>query len=72
MGINTFHQSQLHLNIGNILEFIETKKKLILYVNKLAKDKNYYSISGIQPSRNHKFIAYGEDLNGIREYSIVV
>ena len=39
---------------------------------KLAKDKNYYSISGIQPSRNHKFIAYGEDLNGRREYSIVV
>ena len=40
------------------------KKKLLLDVNKLAKDKNYYSISGIQPSRNHKFIAYGEDLNG--------
>ena len=48
------------------------KKKLLLDVNKLAKDKNYYSISGIQPSRNHKFIAYGEDLNGRREYSIVV
>ena len=25
MGTNTFHQSQLHLNIENILEFIETK-----------------------------------------------
>ena len=50
----------------------KNKKKLLLDVNKLAKDKNYYSISGIQPSRDHKLIAYGEDLNGRREYSIVV
>jgi len=46
--------------------------KLILDVNKLSKDKKYYAISSIQPSRNHKFIAYGEDTNGRRKYSIVI
>ena len=48
------------------------RKQLILDVNKLAKDKEFYSISGINPSRNHKFLAYGEDTNGRREYSVVV
>ena len=50
----------------------KNKKRLILDVNKLAKGKQYYSISGIQPSRNHRFIAYGEDTNGRREYSIII
>ena len=50
----------------------KNQKKLILDVNKLAKDKKYYSISGIHPSRNHRFIAYGEDTNGRREYSIII
>ena len=48
------------------------KKKLLLDVNKLAKDKNYYDISGIYPSRDHKYLAYGEDTTGRREFSIVV
>ncbi len=48
------------------------KKKLILDVNKLSKDKKYYDISSIQPSRDHKFIAYGEDINGRREFSIII
>ncbi|MBR52026.1 MAG: S9 family peptidase [Gammaproteobacteria bacterium] len=48
------------------------QRKLILDVNKLARNKKYFSISGIQPSRNHKFIAYGEDLYGRREFSIVI
>lgn len=47
-------------------------KKLILDVNKLAKNKNYFDISAIFPSRNHKYIAYGEDTYGRREFSIVV
>ncbi|MFL2769194.1 MAG: S9 family peptidase [Gammaproteobacteria bacterium] len=50
----------------------KNQKKLILDVNRLAKGKKYYSISGIQPSRNHQFIAYGEDTNGRREYSIII
>ncbi len=50
----------------------KNQKKLILDINKLAKGKKYYSISGIQPSRNHRFIAYGEDTNGRREFSIII
>ena len=48
------------------------KEKTLLDINKLAKNKNYFEISGVYPSRNHKYLAYGEDLNGRREFSIVV
>jgi len=48
------------------------KKKLILDVNKLARDREYYDISSIFPSRNHKYLAYGEDITGRREFSIVI
>ena len=47
-------------------------KKLLLDVNKLAKEKKFYEISAIYPSRNHKYIAYGEDTNGRREFSVVI
>tara|TARA_Y200000002_G_scaffold378906_1_gene387170 strand:- start:1358 stop:3394 length:2037 start_codon:yes stop_codon:yes gene_type:complete len=47
-------------------------KKLLLDVNKLAKNKKYYDISTIYPSRDHRYIAYGEDINGRREFSIVI
>ncbi len=50
----------------------KNKKKLLLDVNKLAKNKKFYDISSIYPSRNHKYLAYGEDTNGRREFSIVV
>ena len=48
------------------------KKKLILDVNKLAKDKKYFDISSIYPSRNHEYLAYGQDMNGRREFSIII
>lgn len=47
-------------------------KKLLLDVNKLAKKKKYFDISAIYPSRNHKYIAYGEDTTGRRIYSVVI
>ncbi len=47
-------------------------KKLLLDVNKLAKNKKYFDISSIYPSRNHRYIAYGEDTNGRREFSVVI
>jgi len=47
-------------------------KKLLLDVNKLAKKRKYYDISAIYPSRNHRYIAYGEDVNGRREFSIII
>ena len=48
------------------------KKKLVLDVNKLAKDREYYDISSIFPSRNHKYLAFGEDITGRREFAIVI
>lgn len=48
------------------------KKHLLLDVNKLAKNKNYYDVSGIYPSRDHSYLAYGEDTKGRREFSIVI
>ena len=51
---------------------LKNKKKLLLDVNKLSKGQKYFAISGIHPSRNHRFIAYGEDTNGRREYSIAI
>ena len=53
-------------------QIFKKKKKLILDVNRLAKDKDFFAISGIYPSRNHNLIAYGEDTNGRREYSIII
>ena len=47
-------------------------KSLILDINKLAKNKKYFDISAIYPSRNHKYLAYGEDTNGRREFTIVI
>lgn len=64
IGISSEHRKYYRVH--------KNQKKLILDVNKLAKGKKYYSISGIQPSRNHRFIAYGEDTNGRREYSIII
>ena len=48
------------------------KRKLLLDINELAKNKSFYEVSGIFPSRNHKLIAFGEDINGRREFSIAV
>ena len=42
----------------------------ILNVNKLAKDLDFYQISGISPSPDNKIIAFGEDTNGRREFTI--
>lgn len=47
-------------------------KKLLLDINKLAQHKKFYDISAVYPSRNHKYIAYGEDTNGRREFSVVI
>ena len=53
-------------------QIYKNEKKLILDVNRLAKNKKYYGISGIQASRDHRFIAFGEDKNGRREFSIAI
>ncbi len=48
----------------------ESIEEEILNANKLGKDLDYYQISGVSPSPNNNIIAYGEDKNGRREYTI--
>ena len=67
-----FSTASLSQQFRKYYRIFKKKQKLILDVNKLAKDKDFYSISGIYPSRNHKYIAYGEDKKGRREYSIII
>ena len=48
----------------------ENKVEEILNVNKLGKDLDFYQISGVSPSPNNNVIAFGEDRNGRREYTL--
>ncbi len=67
-----FSTASLAQEYRKYYRIFKNKKKLILDVNKLAKNKKYYDISSINPSRNHKYLAYGEDKIGRREFNIVV
>ena len=67
-----FSKASLNQEHRKFYRVFKKKKKLILDVNKLAKNKKFYEISNIFPSRNHKYLAYGEDNDGRREYSIVI
>ena len=49
-----------------------SKKELILDINKLAKNKKFYQVSGVSPSKDNELLAYAEDINGRREYTIKV
>ena len=53
-------------------ENAESKKELLLDVNELSEDRDYFSISGISPSPDHSLIAYGEDLSGRREFNLIL
>ena len=39
---------------------------------KLAKNKKFYQVSGVSPSEDNQLLAYAEDINGRREYTIKV
>ena len=71
-GYEYYSTSSISNEYSKYYRIFKGKKKLILDVNKLAKDKEFLNISAIHPSRNHNYIAFGEDSNGRREYSIVV
>lgn len=66
--------SEISLNEQYSRYYREKNKdiKLLLDLNVLAKDQEYFSISGISPSPDHSLIAYGEDLSGRREFNIKV
>ena len=44
--------------------------QVLLDVNVLAKDKNYYSVGDIAVSQDNTLLAYAEDDNGRRQYTI--
>ena len=47
-------------------------KELVLDVNSLARELDYFNIASITPSPDNKLIAYAEDLSGRREYNIKI
>ena len=51
---------------------IDGKKELVLDVNKLAKDLDYFNVASIIPSPNNQYVAHAEDLSGRREYNIKI
>ena len=57
-GYQYFSTASASQEYRKYYRIFKNKKKLILDVNKLAKNKNYFSISSIFPSRNHKYLAY--------------
>ena len=71
-GYQYFSTSSLSQEYKKYYRIYKKKKKLILDVNKLAKNKTFYDISAIFPSKNHKYLAFGEDVNGRREFSIII
>ena len=71
-GYTYFSTASLSQEYRKYFRIYKKRKKLILDVNKLSRNKKYFEISSLYPSRNNKFLAYGEDTNGRREFSIVV
>lgn len=53
-------------------DFAGKNQEVMLDVNALAKDHNYFSVSGITVSPNEKLLAYGEDTLSRRIYTIKV
>jgi oligopeptidase B len=44
--------------------------EVLLDLNVLAKDKGYYSVGDLEVSPNNRLLAYAEDANGRRQYTI--
>ncbi len=51
---------------------ISGNKELVLDVNELAQNLDYFNVASITPSPNNRYIAYAEDLSGRREYNIKI
>lgn len=49
---------------------LEAEEEIMLNVNELAKDYDFYSVGGQAVSPNNKYLAYGEDTLSRRIYSI--
>lgn len=53
-------------------DFAGTDKQVILDVNKLAKEYDYFAVSGLDVSPNTNLMAYGEDTVSRRIYTIKI
>ena len=53
-------------------DFNGSDKEILLDVNELAKDHEYYSASGLSSSPNEQLLAYGEDTVSRRIYTIQI
>jgi len=51
-------------------ENLDAPEEILLDVNKLAKDYDYYNVSGRKVSPDNKILAYGEDTLSRRKYTI--
>jgi oligopeptidase B len=49
---------------------LTAKEEILLNVNEMAVGYNYYNVTGLSISRNKKFLSYGVDLTGRRQYDI--
>ncbi len=49
---------------------LEASEEVMLNVNELAKDYDYYNVSGLEVSPDNKWLAYGEDTLSRRIYTI--
>jgi len=45
-------------------------EEVLLNLNQLAEGKDYYQVSNFQVSRDNRLLAYAEDLNGRRQYTV--
>lgn len=45
-------------------------EQILLDVSRLAEGKDYYSVAGYEVSRNDRLLAYADDTNGRRQYTI--
>ena len=50
----------------------DNKKELLLDINEMAEGHDYFSVSSLAPSPDHRLIAYSEDLSGRREFNIKI
>ncbi len=48
------------------------KQEVLIDVNLLAKNQDYYKARGLSISPNNQFLAYGEDLTGRRQYTLKI
>lgn len=68
--ITRYEEGQEHPIYSRKKESLKADEEVLLNVNELAKDYNYYNVSGRSVSPSNEIIAYGEDTLSRRIYTI--